>query len=160
MMPMHSALPAPRHELAVLLLRLFFAAILIYGTQDNVLSTEQMHEFRDFLARNGFPYPLFSAHLSVYAQFICGLLLLAGAATRLAAAVMVVNFIVALAMVHVGLPFSANIAPLSMLALAVFFALHGGGSYSVDAWMGRRGGTEGVSGAARARERVGGAVGD
>jgi putative oxidoreductase len=124
---------ARRPEAGILLLRLFFAAILIYGTLDNVLSEARMHEFRDFLAHHGFPYPLFSARLSVYAQFVCGLLLLAGFATRLAALVMIVNFVVALGMVHVGLEFGANIAPLSMLALAVFFALHGGGRFAMDA---------------------------
>ncbi len=122
-----------RPDAGVLLLRIFFGVILVWGTLDNVLSQARMHEFRDFLAHNGFPYPLVSAWLSVYAQFICGVLLLVGLATRAAALVMIVNFIVAIAMVHVGLPFSANIAPLSMLALATFFALIGGGRYSLDA---------------------------
>jgi hypothetical protein len=48
---------------------------------------------------------------------------------------MVINFLVALWMVHVGLPFSANIAPLSMLALAVFFGLHGAGRWSIDSFL-------------------------
>jgi putative oxidoreductase len=125
---------ARRHpEVGVLLLRLFIGFVLIYGTQDNLLSQNQMLEFRDFLAQNGFPYPLFCAYLSVYAQFIAGVMFLFGAATRYAALVMVINFLVALAMVHVGLPFSANIAPLSMLFGSLFFLFHGAGPYSVDA---------------------------
>jgi len=120
-------------QLGPLLLRIFLAAILIYGTQDNIFSTEQMLEFRDFLAGHGFPYPLVSAHLSVYAQFVCGILLLVGLLTRWAAIIMIVNFMVALAMVHLGLPFSANIAPLAMLFGAFFFLFNGAGEISLDA---------------------------
>lgn len=127
----HAALGAP-------ILRLFIAFVLIYGTQDNVFSWERMIEFRDFLARNGFPYPLLSAHVSAYAQFVCGILLALGLFTRVAALVMCVNFLVALGMVHVGLPFEANIAPLAMFFGSVFFLLHGAGSYSLDAWAAAR----------------------
>ena len=99
-------------EIAPLLLRLFLAFVLIYGTLDNVVSHERMIEFRDFLAKNGFPMPMFSAHLSAYGQFIAGILLALGLFTRLTSIVVIINFIAALAMVHVGLPFNANIAPL------------------------------------------------
>lgn len=114
------------------MLRLTIAGILIYGTLDNVLSTERMLEFRDFLATNGFPLPQASAYGSVYAQFICGLLILVGLLTRWAALVMVVNFIVALAMVHIGLPFNINMAPLLMLAGSVFLLFYGAGPLSLD----------------------------
>lgn len=120
-------------DLAPLLLRLFVAGVLIYGTQDNVFSRAHMLEFRDFLAQNGFPYPLASAYLSAYAQFLAGILLLVGLFTRAAAAVVFVNFVVALAMVHVGLPFNANIAPLAMLVGGLFFVLYGAPRFSADA---------------------------
>ena len=119
-------------ERAPLLLRLFLAFVLIYGTQDNVFSGARMHEFRDFLAQNGFPYPLASAYLSAYAQLVTGVLLAIGLFTRAAAAVVVINFVVALLMVHVGLPFSANIAPLAMLVGGVFFVIYGAPRYSLD----------------------------
>lgn len=127
----HSALGVP-------LFRVFLGATLVYGTQDNVFSRERMLEFAGFLAQNGFPAPLFNAHLSAYAQFICGLLILVGAATRPAAAVMVINFLVALWMVHRDLPFSANISPLAMLFGSVLLLFHGPGAYSVDAALQRR----------------------
>lgn len=119
-------------EIGPFLLRIFFAFILIYGVEDNVLSYERMIEFRDFLQQNGFPWPLASAYLSVYAQFICGIFILAGLFTRIASTIIAINFIIALLMVHVGLPFSVNIAPMSMLALAVFFVFYGAPHYSVD----------------------------
>lgn len=122
-----------RHaEIGTLILRVFFAFVLIYGTQDNVFNRERMLEFRDFVAQNGFPYPLFSAYLSAYAQFLCGVLIGVGLLTRLASLVMIVNFAVALLMVHVGLPFASNISPLAMLFCAVFFLLHGPGPFALD----------------------------
>ena len=129
-----------RHaHVGTLLLRLFLAFVLIYGTQDNVFSQERMHEFRDFLAANGFPFPLASAHLSAYAQFLCGGLIALGLYTRLAALIMIINFVVALAMVHVGLPFNANIAPLAMLFGSVFLLFNGAGPVSLDARVEARG---------------------
>jgi putative oxidoreductase len=125
-------------ELAAPLLRLFVAFVLVYGTQDNVFSSERMLEFRDFLARNGFPYPTFCAHLSAYAQFVTGILLALGLFTRWAASVVVVNFVVALWMVHRALPFTANIAPLAMLMGGLFFLLYGAPRYSLDARWRRR----------------------
>jgi putative oxidoreductase len=122
-------------RVAPLLLRLFIGGVLVYGTQDNVLSHERMLDFADFLARNGFPSPLASAYLSSYAQFACGLLLLAGWLTRAAGAVVVANFIVALLMVHLELPFNANISPMAMLVGGVFFLLYGAPCYSLDAWV-------------------------
>lgn len=119
-------------EWGPVILRLFVAFVLIYGTQDNVFHRERMLEFKDFVEKNGFPAPLFSAYLSAYAQFICGILIGLGLLTRLAALVMVINFAAALVMVHWGLPFSANIAPLAMFFGSLFFFLYGPGRLSLD----------------------------
>jgi putative oxidoreductase len=97
-----------------------------------------MAEFREFLARNHFPYPTFCAYLSAYAQFATGILLALGLLTRWAAAVVTINFVVALVMVHRTLPFTANIAPLAMLVGAVFFVLYGAPRWSLDARLRRR----------------------
>jgi putative oxidoreductase len=122
-----------RHrELAPLLLRLFLAFVLIYGTQDNVFSHERLLEFRDFLAAQQFPWPLLCAYVSVYAQFLCGIAIALGLGTRLAAAVMVVNFVVALGMVHTKLPYAQNIAPLAVLAISVALIFLGAGPWSLD----------------------------
>ena len=126
-------------DAALLVLRLFTGFVLVYGTQDNVFNDDHMREFRDFVATHGFPVPWLSAYLSAYAQFICGILIALGLATRLAALVMVVNFVVALAMVHRGLPFSANISPLAMLFNGLCLAIAGAGAYSVDRYAERRG---------------------
>lgn len=129
---------SPYSSWAPLLLRLFIGFVLVYGTQDNVFSHARMLEFRDFLEASGFPYPLASAYLSAYAQFLTGILLLVGLFTRYAAIIVVVNFVVALWMVHLHLPFNENIAPMAMLVGGLFFVLYGAPRYSMDAFLARR----------------------
>lgn len=128
-----------RHcEAGTLVLRLVVAFVLVYGTADNVLSHNRMMEFRDFLAERGTPFPLFSAHLSAYAQFICGLLIAFGLATMPAGLVMVVNFVCAYVIAHLGQPVEANWAPILMLAASTLFFIHGPGAVSVDEVLRRR----------------------
>ena len=124
-------------EVGPVLLRLYFGITLIWGTADNVFSEARMVEFSQFLAQQGFYAPMACARLSAWAQFLCGVLIVAGFAVRPAACVMLINFLVALGMVHTKLPFSANIAPLAMLACALFFLLFGAGLLSVDGRLSR-----------------------
>ena len=119
-------------DFGVLCLRLLVGFHLIYGTQDNVFNWQRMLEFRDFLAHHGFPLPLLAAHISVYAQFIAGLLFITGAWIRPAALLMTVNFLIALAMVHLGDTYPNSFPALTMLACAVFFLLNGAGGLSLD----------------------------
>ncbi|WP_400191479.1 DoxX family protein [Hymenobacter sp. B81] len=120
-------------DAAILVLRLFLSSVLVYGVLDNIVSAERMLEFEQFLTQHRFPLPPLAARLSVYAQFACGLLLGLGLFTRPAALVVAVNFLVALGMVHWGLPFSQNVAPLAMLLGSVSVALSGPGRYSLAA---------------------------
>jgi putative oxidoreductase len=134
-------------EYGALALRLAIGYRLIYGTVDNIVSWQKMLEFERFLASLGTPAPLFSAVLSVYAQFICGILFIVGFAVRPAAAVMIVNFIVALALAHRGAPYLKNVEPIAILATCMLLLVQGAGRPSVDAWLASRG-RSGVRGAA------------
>ncbi len=128
-----------RHrDIAPLFIRLFAGVFLIYMSQDNVFSGERMAEFERFLASNGFPAVPLAARVSVYAQFAAGIMFLLGAFTRVAAALMVINFLVALAMVHLKLPFRTFLEPSAMLASALFLLFNGAGRWSVDEWRDRR----------------------
>ncbi len=125
-------------EYGVIFIRLIVGFHLIYGTQDNVFSFHRMQEFASFLAARNVPFPLLSAFLSAYAQFICGILFVAGAATRFAAAVMIINFIAAIVIAHIGDAYANMFPALMMLAAACFFLLHGAGKLSVDSALERR----------------------
>lgn len=124
---------------APLPLRLFLGVFLVYMSQDNVLDATRMAEFERFLAANGFPLAELSARVSVYAQLLGGVLLLAGALTRWAAAVIAIHFVVAIVGVHLALPFRTWLEPCAMLACATALGLAGAGPFSVDAYLsGRR----------------------
>lgn len=128
-----------RRDYGAVFIRLIVGFHLAWNTQDNVFSYARMLEFRDFLATHGFPFPLFNAHLSAYAQFVAGICFLLGAFTRYAALVMILNFLVALFMVHRGLSEQANFPPLMMLFAALFLLFHGAGKLSVDEALAQRG---------------------
>jgi putative oxidoreductase len=122
----------PHREIGPLFIRLGIGWHLVYGTQDNVFNAARMAEFRGFLAQQGFVYPAFMAPLSVYAQFLCGLLFVIGWFTRPAAAIMVFNFIVALWMVHRGRPYPENALAILMLCGSLFLLFHGPGRFALD----------------------------
>ena len=125
-------------EYGVIFIRLAVGFHLIYGTQDNVFSFARMEEFAQFLSARGVPFPLFSAFLSAYAQFICGALFILGAATRYAAIVMVINFIAAIGIAHMTDAYPNKAPALMMLAAACFLLVHGAGKLSIDNMLAKR----------------------
>ena len=124
-------------DLSLLALRVLTGAFLIYGTQDNILSGAQMQEFVRFLAKHGFVWPELMAPLSVYAQFICGVLLVLGLLTRWAGLLMTFNFVVAVLMVHWTQDFRGWWPAIVLVFISLHFALQGAGRYSIDAWLAR-----------------------
>ena len=122
---------------APLPIRIFVGVFLIYMSQDNIFSSARMTEFEGFLAAHEFPAPAIAAPLSVYAQFICGGLLILGALTRWAALVVMINFVVALVGVHLALPLRTWLEPCAMLAVATALFIGGPGRISIDAALAR-----------------------
>lgn len=125
-------------EYGPLFVRLIVGSFLVWGTQDNVLSYARMLEFAEFLRAHGTPFPLAAAFLSAYAQLACGLLYVLGAFTRLAAVVMIVNFVAAVLIAHLGDTFQGMFPALVMLFTSCFLLLHGAGLLSVDDALARR----------------------
>ena len=121
-----------RREYGLLPIRLIIGFHLVYGTTDNVFSWHRMLEFRDFLASQGTPFPLFAANLSAWAQFICGILFIIGLFVRPAAAVMVINFIAAIVIAHRTGGYQPAALALIMLFCSLGLFIHGAGKPSVD----------------------------
>lgn len=105
---------------------------LIYGTQDNVFSWGRMLEFKDFLEHFGMPFPLLSAMVSVYSQFICGVLFIVGYHVKIAGLIMLFNFFVAIILVHLSDPYRAVYPAISMISGALFLVMNGSGAISID----------------------------
>jgi putative oxidoreductase len=127
-----------RREYGMFFIRLIVGWHLIYGTQDNVFSWAQMLEFRDFLAARGVPWPLLAANVSVWAQFLCGILFILGFLTRPAAFVMIINFIAALLIAHRVGGYPPAALALMMLFSSIALLIHGAGRPAVDAWLSQR----------------------
>jgi putative oxidoreductase len=122
-------------QFADLPIRLAVGFHLIYGTQDNVFSWERMLEFRDFLEVFGAPLPLFSAVISVYSQFIAGILFIIGWKVKEAGVIMIFNFIVAIVLIHLNDPYPNIYPAISMFAGALFLVLNGTGVISLQHWL-------------------------
>lgn len=116
-----------RKEYGMFFVRLIVGFHLIYGTADNVFSSARMQEFAHFLGERGVPLPMFSAHLSAYAQFLCGILFILGVFFRPAAVVMIVNFMAALLIAHRTGGYAPAALALIMLFCSIAFLVHGPG---------------------------------
>lgn len=121
-----------RREYGLFFIRLIIGFHLVYGTADNVFSSLRMHEFSVFLDDRGVPFPYFSAFLSAYAQFLCGILFILGAFIRPAAIVMIINFICALLIAHRTGGYQPAALALIMLFSSIGFLIHGAGKPSWD----------------------------
>ena len=121
-----------RKDYGAVFLRILVGWRLIDGTQDNVFDWSRMLEFRDFLGQHNVAYPLVAAIVSVYAQFICGGLYILGLFIRPAAIIMIINFLVALFVVHLGTTFQQSFEALVMLLSSTFFLFHGPGKFSLE----------------------------
>ena len=123
-----------RWDVGILLLRIFIGIRLIYGVIDNIFSWEKMIEFSHFLESYHFPFPLISANLSVYIQFICATLILIGYKIRMASFFIVINFIIALLFVHLKSNDSIEgMTPaLAMLFGALTFVFTGAGQIALE----------------------------
>ena len=119
-------------------LRVVIGSFIIYGVQDNVFSSQHMQEFADFLQQRGVPFPFFSARLSAYVQFLCGIMILLGAFIRVAAIPFIVNFVAAIAIAHLGDTFRGMFPALMMIAAGFFFLFYGAGKLSIDELLDKR----------------------
>ncbi len=125
-------------DLALLALRLFLGAFLIYGVWDNIVSAERMAEFVSFLTGLNCPLPEIAAPVAVWAQFAVGVLLIPGLLTRWAGIVLAINFVVAVALIApTGASFRDLYPPAILIFIGALFATQGAGRLSADAALGR-----------------------
>ncbi|MBV6643863.1 MAG: DoxX family protein [Cyclobacteriaceae bacterium] len=75
---------------------------------------------------------MFSALVSVIAQFIAGCLFLVGFQVRWAALLMMINFVIAIVAVHIGDSYTNTFPALTILAGSVFLFMNGAGRFSID----------------------------
>lgn len=121
-----------KSDFGILIIRLFIGLRIIYGSFDNIISWNRMMEFSNFLEVNNLPLPIFCAILSVYAQFICAILILIGYKTRFAAFILVFNFIVAIVIVHSNDSIEVMTPALAMLFISFGLLFTGAGKWAIE----------------------------
>lgn len=125
-----------RRDLGLLVLRLAAGGLLLphgWGKLTQLASGDL--EFPDPLGIGGAP----SLVLVVFAELVCALLVLVGFKTRLAALPPAFAMLVAALVFHAPDDLGTKELPLLYAAVYVALALLGGGRYSLDGWLDRRG---------------------
>jgi putative oxidoreductase len=122
----------PYAEYGPIFVRFLVGFHLFYGNWGRLVQHAAYNDFHALLVRNHFPVPTVAAYVSAGAQVVCGILFMLGLFTRPAAAVMVINFVAALAMVHWGQPYPRQFLALMMLCTSIFLLLHGPGRLALD----------------------------
>ncbi len=130
-------------DFARLLLRVYLGGFLIWGVWDNIVSAERMTEFAGFLTAINCPMPAIAAPVSVWAQFVVGLLLIPGLLTRWAGLLLAVNFLVAVGLISQSTGIFPDVArelfgPMMCVLAGLLLATHGAGRWSLDALLDRR----------------------
>jgi putative oxidoreductase len=125
-------------DASLLLLRLYLGGFLIWGVWDNIVSPARMAEFAGFLAAIDSPLPDLAAPVSVWAQFLVGLLLVPGFLTRWAGLLLAVNFLVAVVLIGTTQGLFADVSrelfgPMMCVLAGLVLVTHGAGRISLDA---------------------------
>jgi putative oxidoreductase len=123
----------PLHmDLAILLLRLVFGGLFIYhGYTKLIAFNEILPQFPDFIGIGAKP----SFILLIFAELVCGFLVVIGWLTRLAVIPIFIAMIVAYFMAHVKDAFPIKELPFVFLCLSVVIFITGSGRLSADALM-------------------------
>jgi putative oxidoreductase len=119
-------------EIGPIFVRFLVGFHLFYGNWGRLVQPHGYADFHALMVRYHFPMPPVAAYVSAGAQVVCGILFMLGLFTRPAAAIMVINFVVALIMVHWGQPYPRQFPALMMLCTSIFLLLHGPGRAALD----------------------------
>jgi putative oxidoreductase len=127
-------------DAALLALRLGVGAFLVWGVWDNITNPDDMQKFAAFLKSFGFPAPELLAPFDVGLQFLCGLAILLGLATRWAGLLCALNFVVAILMVdhHAGV--RGAFPAFALVLTGLLLATQGPGRFALDNLLFRRSG--------------------
>ncbi|WP_051041064.1 DoxX family protein [Fibrisoma limi] len=120
---------------APFLLRLAFAYELYDVAGHTALHpTEGVPGYAEWLKSLGFPFPLVSAALSAYAEFLGAILMVLGFKTRWAALALLINFSLAILVAHVAIgdTYKNAMPAINLFAMSVFLLLNGPGKPSID----------------------------
>jgi putative oxidoreductase len=136
-----SSSPATSRSWGLTVLRVIVGIVfLVHGSQK--VFGFGYHGVTGMFAHMGIPLPGVSAAIVMGVEFVGGIALILGLATRLAASLNAIDMIVAILMVHLKNGFSAQgngyEYPLTLLGATICLALAGSGAASMEGFFAKR----------------------
>jgi putative oxidoreductase len=123
---------------AILFIRLAFGFHLIQYTYGDVFELTAGSSNKEWLGSMGVPFPYLMGWIFMLTEFIGGIALIIGFKTRLFAFLLIINFTVALLLVHLGQTYKQSFEAIQMLCVSFFFLLNGSGKLSIDDYLERK----------------------
>lgn len=134
-LPTHRVTPLQQTDLALTILRVAIGIIFVaHGYQKLAIYT--LPGTTGAFTQMGVPLPTLTAPLIAFLELLGGTALITGLFTRVAAALLALNMLGALALVHLKAGFfnpNGIEFPLALLAASVALVLTGAGAFSLDA---------------------------
>lgn len=120
---------------SALFIRLAFGFHLIQYSYGDVFELTAGSSNEEWLHRMGVPLPYFMGWVYILTEFIGGIAIIVGFKTRWFAVPLIINFIVALLLVHLGQTYKQSFEAIQMLATLFFLLFNGSGKLSVDDYL-------------------------
>lgn len=116
-------------DLGLLLLRITLGGLFVYYGYNKLMSYSQMEAaFPDLIGIGA----KLSLNLVIFAELVCGFLVLVGFLTRLAVIPIFITMVVAFFIAHAKDPFDMKALPFVFMLLCVVLFIMGSGRFSMD----------------------------
>ena len=125
--------PSMQHfsgDISLLLSRIFFGLTMAFMHGSHKLPPSE--QFINFITNLGFPTPFVFAWMAGLTEFVGGMMIALGLATRISSFLMIQTMMVAVFMAHAGDPFKKMELGLCYLFASLLFMSLGAGRYSLD----------------------------
>lgn len=120
---------------ATIFIRLAFGFHLIQYTYGDVFELSAGNSNKEWLGSMGVPFPYLMGWVYILIEFIGGIALIVGFKVRWFAMLLIINFIVALLLVHIGKTYKESFEAIQMLAVSLFCLFNGAGKISIDDYL-------------------------
>jgi len=117
-----------------LLLRLVLGSAMIFHGYQKVSSLAALHHFVHYVVTLGLPYWL--GYVSAFTEFVGGIVIVLGLFTRLAAALIAINLLVAFFIVGIHQSFGSYNYIAELAAIAIMLCFYGAGALALDRRLG------------------------
>lgn len=126
------------NQIGLLVLRVASGLMMATHGYGKIFEDGRMEKFATGVSDMGFPAPMFFAWMAALSELVGGLCLALGLGTRISAVLIAGTMFVAAFIRHAPDPFAKKELALLYLAVMIFFALYGGGTWAVERMLRRK----------------------